>query len=147
MIELSKDIYIYGIWFCGNGKQDWMACLSRKDGEGWKLQYRFRYYSDDLAFESKDTKNWYSFTCTDSSDECGRVTAEKVNELVHSMLGRDMGTTIDFVDLQCRGDDPKVFFEMGSRPWSNMKVMSKEEAIAAGFTCPSDDDQSSGSVQ
>jgi hypothetical protein len=143
-VDLSADIHIYGIWFVPGGNKDWMASLSKKDGEPWKLHYRFRYYRDDLAFDSDDIKSGYTATAVDDSDESRDRLLGCLKTLV-PMTEQNMGNPADFLLLDCRGDDPKVFFEFGSRPWSNIKMLSREEAIAQGYEVPDDDNQPHGS--
>lgn len=132
MIDLSPETYIYGIWFCGMEGTDWMACLSKKIDGPWEFTYRHRYYADDKAFDSDDRKSWYKWTAKDGSDENLQVFLKGINP-VAGMIEQRFGNPMDFIHLECMGDDEKVFFEMGSRPWSNIKMLSKEEAIAEGY--------------
>jgi hypothetical protein len=42
---------------------DWLATIREiTPDEKYETVYRFRYYEDDEAFDSKDKKNWYSGT-------------------------------------------------------------------------------------
>lgn len=55
--------------------------------------------------------------------------AEKVVAIVEN----NMGSKADFVHLECKGDDSKVMFELGSRPWTSMKVASKQDIAEMEF--------------
>ena len=123
-------------WVYGDGRTgDWMAYLGKsKDGQRLRLEYRFRYYKDDLAFDSKDVKNWYEGEMGDASAqslERAVATINKIVELCKIQYGP--APECDFVLLECTPDDPKLLFELASRSWANVKVMDKEQAIAAGY--------------
>jgi hypothetical protein len=62
VIELDEKIV--AIWYLQiTNTQDWMAAIREiEPEEKFELTYRFRYYKDDKAFESKDKKNWYKGT-------------------------------------------------------------------------------------
>lgn len=132
MIDLSPNTYIYGIWFCYGDDTDWMACLSKKLDGPWTFQYRHRYYADDKAFDSEDRKSWYSWKGQDGTDESLQKFLGGIGTVTEAIEAQ-YGNPMDFIQLECLGSDEKVFFEMGSRPWSNMKMISKEEAIAEGY--------------
>lgn len=56
-IELTEKTV--GIWYMQvTEKSDWLAAVTEVD-DGFLFQYRFRYYEDHKAFDSKDRKNWY----------------------------------------------------------------------------------------
>jgi hypothetical protein len=61
VVEVRDGRYFSQMWFvnAGDRSMDWMAALWRDPGEGFVLQYRFRYYVDDRAHGSEDVKNWY----------------------------------------------------------------------------------------
>lgn len=134
-VELGPDIHIYGIWFVPGPNQDWMGSLTKKDGEPWQMKYRFRYYADDKAFDSQNRKSGYTVTANDDTDKTRDHIVAGTNKLVEIIEERFQNKA-DFVLLDCRGDDPKVLFEIGSRPWANMKMLSREEAIAQGYEVP-----------
>ena len=49
-----------GVWCVDmNEDSDWLGSLWETD-ENYEMAYRFRYYVDDLTFDSKDTKHWYA---------------------------------------------------------------------------------------
>jgi hypothetical protein len=56
MIEINDDML--GIWFVSWKDTDWMAG-AWKTSTGPHASYRFRYYKDEHAFNSKDDKSWY----------------------------------------------------------------------------------------
>ena len=60
-VELNKGTYILGMWYAElrYKKGNLMTCVTKVDGK-WKLQYRFRYYKDNLVeLESQDEKKWW----------------------------------------------------------------------------------------
>jgi len=66
MIHLNENLV--GIWFVGLPGSDWLASISKVDGEA-TLVYRFRYHVDDKSFDSEDRKNWYQCTIPASGVE------------------------------------------------------------------------------
>ena len=79
MIELADGDYIIGVWVAPlpdlvERPGNLMAALWRR-GTDWHFVYRFRYFVDDLIFDSQDEKRWYRCTIppTESEDAVKRV--------------------------------------------------------------------------
>lgn len=63
-VGMEFDGKTVGLWFLPIAEtQDWM-CMAREIEPDLKYEivYRFRYYKDDKAFDSKDEKSWYRAT-------------------------------------------------------------------------------------
>ncbi len=130
MIELGPDVWVYGMWFVQGDKCDYLACVRKVEGL-WRLDYRFRYYNSDKAFDSDDEKHWYS---AEAKDESSPI--EPLIEACHKVaakFGKMHGTEPDFLLLECQGDDPKIAFQMGMRECVHMKTVTKEEARELGL--------------
>lgn len=85
-LQIEKGNYISRIWFFSKDGADFdvLMVLGRRLPEGdWKLDYRFRYYRDDEAFDSKDEKSIWSATFPEklSESEAVRKTAPVVRKL------------------------------------------------------------------
>ena len=117
-LELKADMWVYGIWYVQGKDCDWMGSLSKQDDKV-VLEYRFRYYKDDRAFDSKDTKNWY--TGSSPVEDLEKNLAGFLSGVL-PIIEQYLDSKADFVDLQCSGDDPKVLFELGSRPWASLRI-------------------------
>ena len=69
MIVLEEHIVLdertVGVWYMKTlDTQDWMgAILEVKPNEEYLITYRFRYYNDNVAFNSSDHKSWYMARC------------------------------------------------------------------------------------
>jgi len=97
-----------------------MACIGAKEGGGFKLNYRFRWYRDSKAFDSKDERNWYKGEADDLQKgiETVRLIAQamkakgggKLWELLRGNL-----STRDFMDLLLH------------QPFAHAKQMTKAE--------------------
>ena len=128
--------YYYGIWFVGDGEsQDWLGKLFKEGGKSI-FEFRFRYYNeeepDNKPFSGKDRKNWYQCKAKDDSE--GTLNSLlPIVEAAATMTGARYGQKPDFIKLECLDSDPKFFFELGSRPWANMKLMTADEAKAQGY--------------
>lgn len=59
---------IVGMWFMSlTPMSDYLAGLSR-DGTAFRLLFRFRYYKDDKAWDSKDEKSWHEVRITERTE-------------------------------------------------------------------------------
>lgn len=122
--------HIYGVWFVpsADDTKDWMGTLTRDEGKWW-FEYRFRYYNPNSTspHDGKDEKSWYKWASKTDSDEDRDNMIEAVKSIV-SLTEKEFGEKHDLVLLDCAYNDPKVLFELGSRPWTHFKVLSEEEA-------------------
>lgn len=117
-MELSNDMWVYGVWHVQGDKCDWLASLWRKGDKAY-LEYRFRYYRDDKTHNSEDEKIWHDAEGPADKIEVAAAALRDVAKCV----AKDWNSTVDFIDLQCQGGDPKVMFELGSQPWTNMRLV------------------------
>ena len=135
MPNISEKTFIDSIHFCGDDDGDWMATLYRPgDGEPWELEYRFRYYENrgpGTAWDGEDRKSWYQAKAPDDSEENCRAMRTALDNLRPALEAR-YGSSVDVVELQCYGDDPKFIFELGSRDWANIKVGADAEKYMKG---------------
>jgi hypothetical protein len=55
------DDKLVGIWYSMlTDTQDWLCAIREIEPDSkYEITYRFRYYSDNKIFDSKDRKNWY----------------------------------------------------------------------------------------
>jgi hypothetical protein len=128
--NINGFTWLYGMWFVGDGySEDWHAMLGKRDGK-IQIEYRFRYYSPESKdpYDDKDRKAWYAFSATDDSDASLQAMLDTIKTFFPGMMFHYQ-SPIDFVDLQCSADDPKILFELGSRPWAHVKAGSDAERI------------------
>jgi hypothetical protein len=59
---------------------NWIGAINKQPDGSFDLTYRWRYYEDDLTFESKDRKSWYNFVSPPESDP------KEIVEVVHDLL-------------------------------------------------------------
>lgn len=114
--------YIYGVWFIPGDRKDFLLQMVIVDGK-WGVDYRFRYYSEEPGdpFDNKDKKSGYAFQGQDATEETKArllVTTQALICQVEDFYGHNA----DFVLLECSADDPKILFEIGSRPWAHLKM-------------------------
>jgi len=122
VIELKEGRYYVGVWWVAWTGGDWMACVWRDDKEE-HLQYRFRYYADDKAFDSDDTKNWYSMARDIQPDA---ETIEQVNT-----VARAIGAELEAVDVEyiyIGGDNMKAWRALQNAPWAHWRRADDEGA-------------------
>lgn len=82
MFKISDNTL--GIWFVRGVRKDFLLHCEYKDNK-CQAMYRFRYYKDDKAFDSDDTKNWYTLSSEydrdkETSLENMRELSEKISE-------------------------------------------------------------------
>lgn len=126
----NKPDYVDSIYFVSDGDRDFMATIKKADGEPWLMEYRFRYYVDDKAFDSEDVKNWYTVNTPDDSQYTLSRLREGMQLRMIPSLELEFCSKVDVVELQCYQSDPKFFFELTSRPWANVKHLTTAEAEA-----------------
>jgi len=70
-IECTSDKFFFAHWFAEGEGENMLGCAWREDyGTGIiKAKYRFRYFKDDKAFDSKDKKIWFEIQGTKASTE------------------------------------------------------------------------------
>lgn len=83
-MSINLDENIVGVWhveFQEHEKGNWIASISREDGQ-YRARCRFRYYTDDNRSPlNKDVKNWYSTRAADKD-----VLLAQVQEMYQTLL-------------------------------------------------------------
>lgn len=124
--------YIDSIHFvCFKSEQDFLMTIFREttpenpDGAGspWKARWRFRYYVDHKAHDSEDRKSAYACKADGSQESLDRL--RHMSTLLANQMRKDTEEVFhEVVELQCRNDHPKMMFEIGSRDWAHLKMVS-----------------------
>lgn len=101
-MNMDGNDYIAGLVYFefpnwGNGPGNWMAIVTR-DGETWKVDYRFRYYRSDAVFDGEDDFHWFS------TQRIGGTEEENLQQVV-SVATRLTG--------HMRGTPPEIFHVQG----------------------------------
>lgn len=126
MLILEKGRYVSRVWMLG-GRADFdvLMHLSRMLPAGrWDFRYRFRYYVDDRAFDSKDKNSETHFSISGDVSESDAL--EKVHEVV-AALARQAGLEVDEVVIE--SDEPAVFIERTeNKSWMTMKFEPERSA-------------------
>lgn len=102
---ITIDDSILAFWYVELPGGNWMASLHR-EGEGLLLNYRFRYYKDDQAFDSADEKSHYSAKISAAQYNVmsliehvrGVITLMKVDTAQSWELIRETSTSEQFMD-------------------------------------------------
>lgn len=112
---------------------DCLAQIDRNpDGKSFHLEYRFRYYEDDKAWDSKDRKNWYAGDLHGESEE---QVLEKANSVFQTMCDVAQGEI--YRHQRKPGQSTESYFEEFTKlPFVHGKKMTKEEAVAQGYATP-----------
>lgn len=117
MIELKKGNHYVAIAFVAWDSGDWMVCVWNDQEDTQHLQYRFRYYVDDRAFDSSDEKRWYEASGPVMSDDAA------INILRAAMTSIALATEAHVADLIiiC-GDYKSAFRALHAAPWVHIKM-------------------------
>lgn len=120
-LQLERGNYISRLWFFYRDGVDFdvLMALTRRLPDGdWLLKYRFRYYRDDKAFDSKDEKSFWTATFSEKLDEAAAV--RKVSPIIQKLK---VMTRLDFDVLTIESDDPKLALHlMRQKNFMHMKI-------------------------
>lgn len=100
-----------------------MGSLDREPENKYTLLYRFRYYKDELAHDSKDVRNWYKVEIASEPDE--KVVIEKTRS-IFGMLANYAGDRLQ----EClRGNlDTQSFMEVfEAMPFVHKRQANEQE--------------------
>ena len=112
--------YVHSIYFIGNSEHDWLAKIYKEGNkEPWILEYRFRYKVHD----SEDKKNWYKWIPKSLEKAIEGV------EFLKPIIEQHFSSKLDTVLLECLDSDPKFLFELGSRPWTHLKLLPGDSHV------------------
>jgi len=123
------SIHWYGGTFMDapNG-YDMLATIYRKPGEPWQCHMRRRIYVDDKVFGSDDKKTgWHVDGGTAPPSITDDEMLKSMREAIKDLYKVTGGEKYDIVELQCMSDDPKMMFELGSREWCHMKILTEAQ--------------------
>jgi hypothetical protein len=134
LLDESKTV---AIWHASlNENSDFMGCLQHpddpeKDSEGnprapggYDFNCRFRYYKDDLVFESDDDKHWYHI-------ELGPMPREEAIakiRLATEAMTRITGDNPHLDELIFDGDWHTFYEKFKSMPWAHVRVEEEHHA-------------------
>ena len=59
--KVAEIIFMHGTDPKNDQKMDLFGYVFKPMGKPWLFEYRFRYYEDNKAFDSDDTKKWYCY--------------------------------------------------------------------------------------
>lgn len=130
IIEILPNRFFVGVWFVGDGRQDWMACIFKDPGSNYTHRCRFRYYRSSEVWNSGDVKNEYEtvFHPHLSADDVEHVGQEMADLVAHTMGA----TKISY--LRLHSDNGRhVMDQLALQDWSHLKILTKEEAREQGY--------------
>lgn len=131
MVAISERTHVYGFWFVPGDNMDWQGSLTKQDGEPWEFNYRLRYYKDDKAFGSNDEKRCHTMRANPDlpDDEARDKLVQQLPQLLR-MIESQFGHPHQELIVDCRGDDPKLIFELGACPFMHIKVGEEAKKYA-----------------
>lgn len=119
--------YIDSMYFVSNKRDhDFLAKIIREEGGNWKLTFRFSSYTDPRPFNDSDKRDYYQVE-TDSSDDATLLRLRDAMVGLRPKMEEQYKNQMDVVELQCWNNDSKMLFEVGSRPWANVKYEPIEQ--------------------
>lgn len=115
------------MWYVYLKEADWLCHIAHTD-DGILLQYRFRYYIDDKAHDSKDEKRWFEALLKSASEaeaiaSC-QIVAKKLAEISNTEIVemiKGSKTVEEFTE------------ELTNQPFASKREMSAEEAKRKGL--------------
>jgi len=125
MIELNEESYVVGFWFIqghlpgGGPHVNFLACLL-KEGEGWKLKYRFLYIKDDKIVGSADTFSNWSATLPPMPEEEAELKTQWAAEQAAAFLG-----PLEYVPVH--GNGLRAAKILSEQTWAHPRVETMEK--------------------
>lgn len=125
MIKLDEKTV--GIWYMQTTPtSDWLCSIREIEPDAkYELDYRFRYYEDDKAFDSKDRKSWYKAEVT-ATRHFAIVSIRTVANEMHKA-----GATGEVYELINEGDFDAFSKKFLDAPFAYARAATKEEAEEA----------------
>jgi hypothetical protein len=113
--------HLVGMWYLPlTDDSDWLCGLTELESEKrYQMKFRFRYYKDDKAFDSKDERSSYVTTA-----DCTKAYAlATVRHLGNEMLAHGARGPLDEL-LMVNGDTRRFARELQDKPWAFMRMES-----------------------
>lgn len=128
-IEIKPETYYIGMWFCRlpNNGGDYMCCIYREPDQPWTMKFRFRYYKDGKAHDSKDEKRWYQAVIGAEHNQDPHVIEREHDTVCRMGHAKGMLESVTFVRCQGMGDKMAEIMKSSEAPWLHKKVMSQKE--------------------
>lgn len=122
-MSIIFDENTVGVWYVAFPGKDWMAGVTR-EGDGFLLQYRFRYYHDPLdPWDGKDEKSWYSGTLTGARE----VVIDKMREMCIVLMATGGGENL-YECVRALDEPFDQFMERFKQlPFVHMRTCTEEE--------------------
>lgn len=101
-MNINEKDYILAMWIvCLPGIRDWMATITRPDGDEtkpWRLEYRFRYYNDSKVWGSQDKKSFYAGELDPETSE--EKALEAGNVVMNQLMKIGFGSEKEFNEIK-----------------------------------------------
>lgn len=124
MIELSKRTWVRGIWLYPIPHGDFMGCMLKEADGVWRIRFRFRYYRDNKAHDSADEKSWYCVEAIKGGPVRSHQEAWQAFHDAVVKIADALGVKLDYIELDCRGDDERVRTRLGAHPAMHAKMVT-----------------------
>ena len=109
MITFDAEMFVHGVWYIGGKMGNFIGFVYEKDD---RLHFTFRIGAQDhfLWHNMDGPSNTFDFFMDYFR-----------HEMAPDMCRILVAQQPEYIPLDCHGDDPKIFFEIGSRPWCNVQ--------------------------
>jgi hypothetical protein len=122
-MTIEFDDSIRAVWYVQlNAEADWMCGLNKAD-DGFRVQYRFRYYETLGAWDGLDRKNWYRAELKGESPD---QVIEAMRKMIAVMQDKGAGQSFELV----RDADETVeafLTRFTAMPFAHKRTLTKEE--------------------
>jgi hypothetical protein len=118
-LKFAPDDFIVAFWFLGNGARDWLAVIFRR-ADTLHLRYRFRYYEDEEAFNSKDRKSCYAAEAPLAQEPRLIATVDFIVSQLQAQ-GFTEGPAPLCDRLMVMGNQEKFLSQAAGRPWCHLR--------------------------
>ena len=122
-MSIVIDETLVGMWYIlfatGN---DWLGAVSRCGDGTYELNYRHRYYRDDLTTsDSQDVKHWYTVKTEGGNDEQVITWVRTTTQTLAEALGTEV------TEILVHDGDVEAFLrELTAQPFAHAQEISDE---------------------
>lgn len=130
-MSISIDENTIGLWFVNIPNGDILTTLSRTpDDNNLEIMWRFRYYRDEKAWDSKDKKHWYRAVGPRQKQE---EVISHIRMVCQASALRAGSHAEDYYELLRGSMSVREFMELlGKQPFAHTKQVTEAEAREMG---------------
>lgn len=125
LVTLTETSFVVALWNISfHGAGDWMAVVYRDaPGAAWRAMYRFRWYVDEQAWDSQDSRHAVHVHAKDGSDAARDLLVSTVDHIAGELAAAHRSTV---EKIPIAGDAEAFSAVVRSLPWFHTRTTTIE---------------------